>query len=147
MTKQQYGLYSNMSVKKGEKQDNTNKLILVCDDVRDNCFFLQTVLQMEGYEVDIVDSGAATLAYLESTIPDLLLLDVMMPYMDGYEVARRIQNNPILQNLIILFITAHEETFLNQQPDVKVRAVIRKPVEPDVLIEYVLAALLQMHHL
>ncbi|MBD2536165.1 response regulator, partial [Nostoc flagelliforme FACHB-838] len=75
-----------MSVKRGVQQNNTSKLILVCDDVRDNCFLLQTVLQMEGYEVDIVDSGAATLAYLESTIPDLLLLDVMMPYMDGYEV-------------------------------------------------------------
>jgi CheY-like chemotaxis protein len=131
---------------RGEKQNSTNNLILVCDDVADNCFFLQIVLEMEGYKVDIVNSGAATLAYLESTIPDLLLLDVMMPGMDGYEVARRIQNNPILQNLIILFITAHEEAFLNQQPDVKVRAVIRKPLEPDVLIEYVQAALLQMHH-
>ncbi|MBW4429769.1 MAG: response regulator [Nostoc desertorum CM1-VF14] len=131
-----------MSVKKGEKQDNTNKLILICDDVRDNSVFLQTVLQMEGYEVDIVDSGAAALARLESKIPDLLLLDVMMPGMDGYEVARRIQNNPILQNLIILFITAHGDEFFNQQPDVRVRAVIRKPVEPDVLIKYVQAALL-----
>jgi CheY-like chemotaxis protein len=142
MTKQQYELHLNMSVKKGEKQDNTNKLILICDDVRDNSVFLQTVLQMEGYEVDIVDSGAAALARLESKIPDLLLLDVMMPGMDGYEVARRIQNNPILQNLIILFITAHGDEFFNQQPDVRVRAVIRKPVEPDVLIKYVQAALL-----
>ncbi|MEH2104746.1 response regulator [Nostoc sp.] len=136
-----------MSVKKGVQQDNASKLILVCDDVRDNSVFLQTVLEMEGYEVDIVDSGAATLAYLESTIPNLLLLDVMMPDMDGYEVARRIQNNPILQNLTILFITAHGEAFFNQQPDVKVRVIIRKPVEPDVLIEYVQAALLQTHHL
>ncbi len=47
-----------MSVKKGIQQDNTSKLILVCDDVIDNCLFLQTVLEMEGYEVDIVDSGA-----------------------------------------------------------------------------------------
>ncbi|MCC5655095.1 response regulator [Nostoc sp. XA013] len=147
MTKQHYGLYLNMSVKKEKKQDNTSKLILVCDDVRDNSVFLQTVLQMEGYEVDIVDSGAAALARLESKIPDLLLLDVMMPGMDGYEVARRIQNNPIIQNLIILFITAHEEVFFNQQPDVRVRAVIRKPVEPDVLIKYIQEALQPMHHL
>ncbi|MEH2155368.1 hypothetical protein [Nostoc sp.] len=46
-----------------------------------------------------------------------------------------------------MFITAHGEAFFNQQPDVKVRVVIRKPVEPDVLIEYVQAALLQTHHL
>ncbi|MBW4458625.1 MAG: response regulator [Nostoc indistinguendum CM1-VF10] len=135
-----------MSVEKGEKQDNASKLILVCDDVRDNSIFLQTVLQMSGYEVDIVDSGAATLAYLESTIPNLLLLDVMMPGMDGCEVARRIQNNPILQNLTILFITAHGEAFFDQHPDMRARAVIRKPVEPDVLIEYVQDALLQTDH-
>ncbi|WP_242053612.1 response regulator [Nostoc sp. FACHB-888] len=142
MTKQQYGLYLNMSVKKGVQQDNASKRILVCDDVRDNSVFLQTVLQMEGYEVDIVDSGAATLAYLESIIPNLLLLDVMMPGMDGYEVARRIQNNPILQNLTILFITAHREAFFDQHPEMRARAVIRKPVEPDVLIKYVQTALL-----
>jgi CheY-like chemotaxis protein len=135
-----------MSVEKGEKQDNASKLILVCDDVRDNSIFLQTVLQMSGYEVDIVDSGAATLAYLESTIPNLLLLDVMMPDMDGYEVARRIQKNPILQNLTILFITAHGGAFFDQHSDMRARAVIRKPVEPDVLIEYVQDALLQTDH-
>jgi CheY-like chemotaxis protein len=101
---------------------------------------------MEGYEVDVVNSGAAALAKLESKTHDLLLLDVMMPDMDGYEVARRIQNNPILQNLAILLITAHEETFLNKQPDVKVKAVIQKPVEPDVLVEYVQEALQQTHH-
>ncbi|WP_242054004.1 response regulator [Nostoc sp. FACHB-888] len=86
-----------MVVKKGVTQDSTNKLILVCDDVADNCFFFQTLLEIEGYEVEIVESGAAALVFLESKIPDLLLLNMMMPGMDGYEVARRIQNNPILQ--------------------------------------------------
>ncbi|MBD2536162.1 hypothetical protein H6G97_45380 [Nostoc flagelliforme FACHB-838] len=43
-------------------------------------------------------------------------------------------------------ITAHEEAFLNQQPDVKVRAVIQNLVEPDALIEYIQAALQQRHH-
>ncbi|MBD2536502.1 response regulator [Nostoc flagelliforme FACHB-838] len=136
-----------MVVKKGVTQDSTNKLILVCDDVADNCFFFQTLLEMEGYEVEIVESGAAALAFLESKIPDLLLLDVMMPGMDGYEVARRIQNNPILQILTILLITANEEAFFRKEPDVKVAGVIRKPVEPDALIGYVQAALQLGHYL
>ncbi|MBD2248450.1 response regulator [Nostoc sp. FACHB-888] len=136
-----------MVVKKGVTQDSTNKLILVCDDVADNCFFFQTLLEMEGYEVEIVESGAAALAFLESKIPDLLLLDVMMPGMDGYEVARRIQNNPILQILSILLITANEEAFFRKEPDVKVAGVIRKPVEPDALIGYVQAALQLGHYL
>ncbi|MEA5507747.1 response regulator [Halotia wernerae UHCC 0503] len=136
-----------MVVNRGAKQNSSNKLILVCDDVADNCFFFQTVLEMEGYEVDIVESGAAALARLESKVPDLLLLDVMMPEMDGYEVARRIQNNPILQFLTVLLITADEEAFFRKEPDVKVAGVIRKPVDPDVLIGYVQAALQQRHHL
>ncbi|MBD2536774.1 response regulator [Nostoc flagelliforme FACHB-838] len=137
-----------MVVKRGVKQDSTNKLILVCDDVADNCFFFQTLLEMEGYEVEIVESGAAALAFLESKIPDLLLLDVMMPDMDGYEVARRIQNNPILQQILsILLITANEEAFFRKEADVKVAGIIRKPVEPDALIGYVQAALQLGHHL
>ncbi|MBD2527786.1 response regulator [Nostoc sp. FACHB-133] len=136
-----------MVVKRGVKQESTNKLILVCDDVVDNCFFFQTLLEMEGYEVEIVESGAAALVFLESKIPDLLLLDVMMPEMDGYEVARRIQNNPILQILTILLITANEEAFFREEPDVNVAGVIRKPVDPDALIKYVQAALQLGHHL
>jgi len=130
-----------MVVGRGAKQNSANKLILVCDDVADNCFFLQTVLEVEGYKVDIVNSGAMALANLESKKPDLLLLDLMMPDMDGYEVARRIKNNPLLQDLPILLITAYEEAFLRKEFEVKVNGVIRKPVEPDALIEYVQAAL------
>ncbi len=59
----------------------------------------------------------------------------------------RIQNNPILQILTILLITANEEAFFRKEPDVKVAGVIRKPVEPDALIKYVQAALaLQLGH-
>jgi CheY-like chemotaxis protein len=129
------------------KLNNTNKLILVCDDFADNCLFLKTVLKIAGYEVDIVQSGVAVLAYLESKIPDLLLMDVMMPEMDGYEVVRHIRNNPILQILTILLITADENAFFRKESDIKVGGIIRKPVEPDALIEYVQAALQQPHHL
>ncbi|WP_442937417.1 response regulator [Nostoc sp.] len=57
---------------------------------------------MEGYEVETVDSGAAALTFLESKRPALLLLDVMMPVMNGYEVVRRIKNNPLLESLPIV---------------------------------------------
>lgn len=134
-----------MVVKIGVELDN-NKLILVCDDVADNCLFLQTVLEIEGYSVDIVESGVAALTYLESKLPDLLLLDVMMPQMDGYEVVRRIRNNPVLQLLTIFFITAHDEVFFRKESDVKVDGIIRKPVDINVLIKSIQAALRQPHH-
>lgn len=129
------------------KQNNTSKLILVCDDVADNCFFLKTILEMEGYEVETVDSGAAALTFLESKRPALLLLDVMMPVMNGYEVVRRIKNNPFLECLPIVLITADEKAFFQKEFDVKVYGVIRKPVDPDALIGYVQATLQQSHHL
>ncbi|NEU83616.1 response regulator [Nostoc sp. UIC 10630] len=135
-----------MVVKRGVKQDSTNKLILVCDDVADNCFFFQTILEMEGYEVEIVESGAAALAFLESKRPDLLLLDVMMPVMNGYEVVHRIKNNSLLESLPIVLITADEKAFFQKEFDVLVYGVVRKPVDPDALIKYVQAALQLGHH-
>jgi CheY-like chemotaxis protein len=145
MIKQRFSLYLKIEMKKEVKQDNASKLILVCDDIFDNCFFLQTVLEMEGYEVETVDSGAAALAFLESKRPALLLLDVMMPVMNGYEVVRHIKNNPLLESLPIVLITADERAFFQKEFEVKVDGFIRKPVEPDVLIKYVQAALQQSH--
>lgn len=59
------------------------KRILVVDDAVDNLFLLQTVLEVEGYQVEIADSGKAALAKIELEPPDLLLLDMMMPGMNG----------------------------------------------------------------
>jgi CheY-like chemotaxis protein len=147
MIEQWFSLYLNMEMKKEVNQDNISKLILVCDDVPDNCFFLQTVLEIESYEVETVDSGAAALAFLESKRPALLLLDVMMPVMNGYEVVSQIKSNPLLESLPIVLIAADEKAFFRKEIDVKVDGFIRKPVEPDVLIGYVQATLQQSHHL
>ncbi|MBW4429774.1 MAG: response regulator [Nostoc desertorum CM1-VF14] len=100
---------------------------------------------MEGYEVETVDSGAAALAFLESIRPALLLLDVMMPVMNGYEVVRRIKSNPLLESLPIVLITADEKAFFRQKLDVKVHGIIRKPADPDALIGYVQATLYQFY--
>jgi CheY-like chemotaxis protein len=102
---------------------------------------------MEGYEVETVNSGAAALAFLESKRPALLLLDVMMPIMNGYEVVRRIRNNALLESLPIVLITADEKAFFQKEFDVKVHGIIRKPVDPDALIGYVQTTLQQSHYL
>lgn len=67
--------------------------ILAVDDNTDNLFLLQLALEQEGHEITLVDNGQAALAEIEIQVPDLILLDVMMPGMDGYEVARRIRQN------------------------------------------------------
>ncbi|MBF2006017.1 two-component system response regulator [Chlorogloeopsis fritschii PCC 9212] len=126
----------------GAKQNSKHHYILICDDVPENCFFLETVLKLEGYDVEIVNSGTAALAKVEASQPALLLLDLMMPDMDGYEVARRIQQNPVLQSLPILLVTAYEEALLGEECEVKLAGIIRKPIDPDELLVRVQAILM-----
>jgi len=119
--------------------------ILVVDDLPDNCFLIQTLLQQEGYHIDIAYSGSEALSYIETTPPALLLLDVMMPGMDGYEVTRRIRQNTELPFLPILLITAHDQPSVVRGLDIGADEFIRKPVEFDELVARV-RSLLRLKH-
>jgi signal transduction histidine kinase len=119
--------------------------ILVVDDLPDNCFLIQALLQEEGYQIDTVNNGRAALDYIEAAPPDLLLLDVMMPGMDGYEVTRRIRSNPALPFMPILLITAHDQPSVAQGLDIGADEFIRKPVEVDELVARV-RSLLRLKH-
>ena len=79
-------------------------------------------------------TGATPLSYIEANPPDLLLLDVMMPGMDGYEVTRRIRQNTHLPFLPILLITAHDQPSVVRGLDIGADEFIRKPVEFDELV-------------
>lgn len=103
--------------------------ILVVDDVYDNCFLLQIILETEGYKVDIANDGLTALVKVETDPPDLILLDVMMPGMNGYEVTQRIKQNDYLSSIPIVLVTAHETSNLNQELLAKTNGIIRKPIE------------------
>jgi diguanylate cyclase (GGDEF)-like protein len=83
--------------------------ILVVDDDRNLRKIIQTNLELAGFEVMAVPNGADALRALESTQPDLVVLDVMMPAMDGYEVARRIRSRPSNTHVPIIMLTAKGE--------------------------------------
>ena len=83
--------------------------ILVVDDDRNLRKIIQTNLELAGFEVMAVPTGADALRALESTQPDLVVLDVMMPAMDGYEVARRIRSRPSNTHVPIIMLTAKGE--------------------------------------
>src|ERR687886_1743055 len=108
--------------------------ILVVDDLEDNLFLLQTILTEEGYEVDTAKNGKAALAKIEASPPDLVLLDAMMPGMDGYEVTRRIRQNKKLPFIPILLITAYENANIPQGLDLGANDLIRKPIDFDELM-------------
>lgn len=121
--------------------DSTSSRILVVDDLVDNLFLLQTILEAEGYKVETADSGSLALAKVEDSPPDLILMDVMMPDMNGYEVTRQIRENQSLPFMPILLVTAHEDISDIQGLALGANDFIRKPIEFDQLLERVEAFL------
>ncbi len=118
---------------------STTDRILVVDDVADNSFLLQVLLEDEGYQVEVADSGATALAKIESSPPKLVLLDVMMPGMNGYEVAQHIRENVELPFIPIVMVTGHDQVAVSQA--VQVEGFLRKPIEFDELLSQVHALL------
>jgi len=82
-------------------------VILIVDDVATNRQYLAMILgETEDYEIRLASNGKDALEYLTGEKPDLILLDIMMPEMDGYEVASRLKSNERTEDIPILFITA-----------------------------------------
>ena len=84
-------------------------LILVVDDITKNLQVVGTVLRNQGYEVMPAASGDAALKSVRSRLPDLILLDLMMPVMDGLEVCRRLKADPVTVQIPVVFLTASNE--------------------------------------
>jgi DNA-binding response OmpR family regulator len=82
--------------------------ILICDDDRNICELLRLYLEKEGYALAIANDGEEALAKFSSEAPDLILLDIMMPKLDGWQVCREIRKK---SNVPIIMITAKGETF------------------------------------
>lgn len=84
--------------------------ILVVDDNPYNLEILSKILEAQGYQTRVANNGQAALRTLQFKTPDLVLLDIMLPDMLGYEVCRNIKKNPQTQAIPVLFISALEET-------------------------------------
>jgi two-component system cell cycle response regulator DivK len=80
--------------------------ILVAEDNDTNRELLRIVLENQGYEVIEAATGKQVLAVLETTHPDLVLLDIQMPELDGYKVISLIRENPVLKSLRVVALTA-----------------------------------------
>ncbi len=91
---------------------NTNfkPYVLVVDDVLKNLKIIGNILLENGYEISLVSNGFEAIESLKDDKPDLILLDIMMPEMDGYEACKRIKSNEETADIPIIFITAKSET-------------------------------------
>jgi signal transduction histidine kinase len=101
--------------------------ILAVDDAPDNLFLLETILDTNGYDLDLADNGQEALSKITQKTPDLILLDIMMPGMNGFEVTRRVRQNESLPYIPILLITAHDQVSLVEGLDAGADDFIRKP--------------------
>ena len=116
--------------------------ILIVDDSEPNLILLRSLLLLEGYRVSTARNGLEALEAALSEPPDLVLLDVMMPEMDGYEVCQRLKAHPSTSDVPIIFVTAKGE--VNERViglEVGADDYISKPYHPDELRARVKAAL------
>jgi CheY-like chemotaxis protein len=108
--------------------------VLVVDDDRSVLSILSHILERD-YAVSTVTSGAEALEILETRLVDLVLLDIMMPEMDGIEVCAAIQANPKIRDLPVIFLTGMEDEGAEEAALAAAGAVdyISKPVRPRVV--------------
>lgn len=90
-------------------QKNESAIILVVDDVLENLRLLSKILNREGYKVRQAIDGKIALKTVRSVQPDLILLDIMMPEIDGYEVCKALKSDPLTQDIPIIFLSALDE--------------------------------------
>jgi adenylate cyclase len=103
------------------------KLLLV-DDLPQNLRLLEAILEPHGYELVSASSGEEALARVVDEYPDLVLLDVMMPGLDGYEVCRRLRADPATSFLPVIFVTAQDPTEKTSALDAGADDFVSKPV-------------------
>jgi two-component system, OmpR family, alkaline phosphatase synthesis response regulator PhoP len=109
--------------------------ILIVDDEKDILDFLSYNLKKNGYEVLTAANGKIALKVAQQERPDIILLDIMMPMMDGIETCRHIRSDPHLKDTLIAFLTARDEDMTQIQAlDVGGDDFITKPIKPQVLL-------------
>ncbi len=117
-----------------QSQDDLSQRLLVVDDRPDNLFLIQSILEGAGYQVELASSGAEALHQIESTPPALVLLDVMMPDVDGYEVTRRLRHVSDMPFIPILLMTAYDQPSVVKGLDLGADDFVRKPIEVEELL-------------
>ena len=112
--------------------------ILLVDDEPDIIDILRSNIFQEGYEVYSAKDGKSAIKKAENEIPNLIIMDVMMPHMDGIEACSIIRKNPIFNDTIIMFLTARGEDYSHVAAyDAGADDYITKPVKPKVFLSKV----------
>ncbi|MFN5889192.1 MAG: response regulator transcription factor [Bacteroidota bacterium] len=116
--------------------------ILVVDDELDILELIRHTLAKEGFEVHVAANGAQALDQTSKVNPEIILMDVMMPVMDGMEACRQLKENPDTKNIPVVFLTARSEEFAELAGfEAGADDYIAKPIRPRVLLSRIKAIL------
>lgn len=122
------------------------KKILLVDDEKDVLEFLKYNLEKEGYKVFCSNNGKDAIVVAKKEQPDLIVLDVMMPEMDGIETCSEIRKIDSLKNVLIIFLTARNEDYSHIAGyDAGADDYISKPIRPKVFVSKLQALLRRAH--
>jgi two-component system cell cycle response regulator DivK len=110
-------------------------LILVVDDTEDNRTILRMCLEDAGYRLDEAVDGFDALAHIERDRPALVVMDLSMPGMDGWEATRQIKSNPATRDIRVLVISGHATgDFITRAQEAGADDIAMKPCLPGVLL-------------
>lgn len=129
-------------IRKDTNMENTPVKILVVDDEPDILEFIQFNLERSGFQINTAENGLQAIKKAKEFRPDLIILDIMMPELDGVEVCRELRSMPEFNSTLIAFLTARNEDYTQIAGlDVGGDDYITKPIRPRVLVSRINALL------
>ncbi len=125
-----------------ERSIMAGKKILIIEDEEDVAELIHYNLTREGYRCDVASNGHEALGKVQATLPDLVLLDLMLPEVDGLEVCKRIRSYPPTEHILIVMVTAKsDEADIVTGLELGADDYITKPFSPKVLVARIRAVL------
>ena len=118
------------------------KHILIVDDYPDALDIWALFLRSAGYQVSTASDGAAALAQAQQLLPDLIVLDLELPRISGYDVAKQLRANPLTQSIPLIAATGYSHLRqLDHAREAGFDRIVVKPCDPDLLVEAIEALL------
>jgi CheY-like chemotaxis protein len=118
------------------RKDSPGKLVLIVEDESYLCELIADILSAEGHYIVAAPNGLAALERLREFTPDIILLDLMMPIMDGWEVMSVLGSDPRLSQIPVVIITAIYDVTVTEQ-STNAKAILAKPFDIERLTEVV----------
>ncbi|MCK4700479.1 MAG: response regulator, partial [Bacteroidales bacterium] len=92
------------------EQNNQNSMVLIVDDTPKNIQVIGSILMEQKYRISVAKNGREALKVVKDVKPDIILLDIMMPELDGFETCKQLKESPETRDIPVIFLTAKIET-------------------------------------